>query len=142
MVLLIDNYDSFTYNVAHCLEELGASVEVVLNDRIRVEEIAARHPGALVLSPGPGTPDGAGITLDAISAFSGKIPILGICLGHQAIGQAFGGKVVQAPTLMHGKPSQVHHDGRGVFAHLPSPLSAVRYHSLTLDPDAFPAQLR
>jgi len=142
MILLIDNYDSFTYNVVHYLEELGAKVEVTLNDAITVEDIRGLGPGALVFSPGPCTPNEAGVTLEAVSAFAGDIPMLGVCLGHQAIGQAFGGCLVRAPTLMHGKPSEVFHDGVGVFAGLPSPLSEIRYHSLTLDPKSFPAALR
>jgi anthranilate synthase/aminodeoxychorismate synthase-like glutamine amidotransferase len=142
MILVIDNYDSFTFNIVHTLEELGAAVEVRQNDSITLEEIAQRKPSALLLSPGPGTPNEAGVTLAAVTAFAGKIPMLGVCLGHQAIGQAFGATVVRAPKLMHGKPSEVFHDGSSVFQGLPSPLSEVRYHSLTLEPETFPAALR
>ena len=115
MILVIDNYDSFTFNLVQYLAELGATVEVYRNDRIRVEEIAARSPRAIVISPGPGAPDDAGITLEAIRTFAGRIPILGVCLGHQAIGQAFGGRIVRAPVLMHGKTSMIVHDGRTIF---------------------------
>ncbi len=141
MILVIDNYDSFTFNLVQYLAEWGAEVEVYRNDRIRVEEIAARSPRAIVISPGPGTPDDAGITLEAIRAFAGRIPILGVCLGHQAIGQAFGGRIVRAPVLMHGKTSMIVHDGRTIFRDLPNPFPATRYHSLILERDSVPACL-
>jgi len=141
VIVVIDNYDSFTYNLVQYLQELGAEVEVYRNDRITVEGIAARGPGAIVLSPGPKTPDDAGITLETVRAFSGRLPILGVCLGHQAIGQAFGGRVVRAPSLMHGKTSLIRHDGRTLFAGLPDPFEATRYHSLVVDPESVPAVL-
>ena len=141
MIVVIDNYDSFTYNLVQYLQELGADVEVYRNDRITVEGIAARRPEALVISPGPRTPDDAGITLDAVRAFSGRLPVLGVCLGHQAIGQAFGGRVVRAPSLMHGKTSRIRHDGRTLFTGLENPFEATRYHSLVVDPRSVPADL-
>jgi len=141
VIVVIDNYDSFTYNLVQYLQELGAEVEVYRNDRITVEGIAARGPGAIVISPGPKTPDDAGITLETVRAFSGRVPILGVCLGHQAIGQAFGGRVVRAPTLMHGKTSLIRHDGKTIFAGLPDPFAATRYHSLVVDPQSVPADL-
>ena len=141
MIVVVDNYDSFTYNLVQYLQELGAEVEVYRNDRITVDGIAARRPGAIVISPGPRTPDDAGITLEAVRAFSGRVPILGVCLGHQAIGQAFGGRVVRAPTLMHGKTSPIAHDGRTIFRGLPNPFEATRYHSLVVDPGSVPAEL-
>jgi len=141
MFILIDNYDSFTWNIVHYMAELGAAPEVHYNDRITLAEIAARKPKGLVLSPGPKTPDEAGICLEVIRKFAGKVPILGVCLGHQAIGQAYGGTVVRAPQLMHGKVSDIHHDGEGVFRGLPSPFRATRYHSLTLAPESFPDAL-
>ncbi|HVF22108.1 MAG TPA: aminodeoxychorismate/anthranilate synthase component II, partial [Pyrinomonadaceae bacterium] len=132
MLLVIDNYDSFTYNLVQYLGELGETVEVRRNDRVTLDEIENElRPERIVISPGPGTPDGAGITLKAIERFSGKIPLLGVCLGHQAIGQHFGGRVVRG-GLMHGKTSPVVHDGSGVFAGLPSPFTATRYHSLVV----------
>ena len=130
MILIIDNYDSFTYNLAQVLGELGAEVSVVRNDALSLDEIAALSPTHIVISPGPGTPDDAGLSLDVIRRFAPSIPILGVCLGHQAIGQAFGGRVVRAGRLMHGKVSPMLHDGRGLFAGLPSPFNATRYHSL------------
>ena len=139
MLLLIDNYDSFTYNLFHFLGELGAAVEVRRNDKITPAEALAMQPQGIVISPGPCDPDQAGICLDLIAAAAGKLPIFGVCLGHQSIGQHFGGKVVRAPQPMHGKLSQVTHTGKGVFAGLPSPLTGTRYHSLTLDPASFPA---
>ncbi len=139
MFLLIDNYDSFTYNLFHFLGELGAEVEVRRNDKIDVAEALALQPQGIVISPGPCAPDQAGICLELIAAAAGKLPIFGVCLGHQSIGQAFGGKVVRAPQPMHGKLSQVTHTGKGVFAGLPSPLTGTRYHSLTLDPASFPS---
>ena len=141
MIVVIDNYDSFTYNLVQYLQELGADVEVYRNDRITVEGISARRPQALVISPGPRTPDDAGITLDAVRAFSGRLPVLGVCLGHQAIGQAFGGRVVRAPSLMHGKTSRIRHDGRTIFAGLENPFEATRYHSLVVDPACVPTDL-
>jgi anthranilate synthase/aminodeoxychorismate synthase-like glutamine amidotransferase len=141
MLLLIDNYDSFTYNLAQYLTELGAEVRVARNDALTVEEIARLHPSQLVISPGPGTPDEAGVSLGAIHQLAGTLPILGVCLGHQAIGQAFGGRVVRAPRVMHGKISEVLHEGRGVFRDLPSPLVATRYHSLVVEPETLPACL-
>jgi len=139
-VLLIDNYDSFTYNLYQYLGELGAETDVVRNDQISVEEALARRPSAIVISPGPGTPDQAGITLDLIRAAAGRVAILGVCLGHQALGQA-GGQVVRAPKLMHGKVSEVRHDGRTIFAGLPGPLTATRYHSLVVAREGLPACL-
>src|SRR5690242_13283346 len=130
MILVIDNYDSFTWNLVQYLGELGAEVRVVRNDEIELADIAALRPAGLVLSPGPCTPNEAGITLAAIREFAGKVPILGVCLGHQAIGQAFGGEVVHSAKVMHGKISSISHDGRGVFRGVPSPFAATRYHSL------------
>ena len=141
MVLLIDNYDSFTYNLVQYLGELGADVHVHRNDALGVEQIAAWEPSQIVISPGPCTPNEAGISVALIQRFAGKIPILGVCLGHQAIGQAFGGTIVRAEHVMHGKVSPVTHDGRGVFADLPSPLTATRYHSLAIDAANLPAAL-
>ncbi len=142
MFILIDNYDSFTYNLCHYLIELGAGVEVHLNDKISTREITRLGVEGIILSPGPKTPDDAGICLEVVDKFAGKLPILGVCLGHQAIGQAFGGRVVQAPELMHGKTSDIHHAGDGLFAGLPSPFSATRYHSLTLEEESFPKELK
>ena len=141
MILVIDNYDSFTWNLVQYLEELGRQVEVRRNDAIDVPGIEAMRPESLVLSPGPGTPDGAGVTLEAVRRLSGRMPILGVCLGHQAIGQAFGGRIVRAPTLMHGKTSLISHDGRAVFRGLPNPFEATRYHSLVVDPASVPEEL-
>jgi len=142
MLLVIDNYDSFTYNLVQYLGELGATVEVRRNDRVTLEEIENRlRPERIVISPGPGTPNGAGITLDVIKRFAGKAPLLGVCLGHQAIGQAFGGKVVRAPELMHGKASDVHHDGKTIFAGLGDQLRAGRYHSLIVERESLPSCL-
>jgi anthranilate synthase component 2 len=138
MYLLIDNYDSFTYNLFHFLSELGAEVEVRRNDALTVEAALALKPEGLVLSPGPCDPDQAGICLDLVAAAAGRLPILGVCLGHQSIGQAFGGKVVRAPLPMHGKLSEISHSGEGIFAGLPSPLSATRYHSLIVARDSLP----
>jgi anthranilate synthase/aminodeoxychorismate synthase-like glutamine amidotransferase len=140
-VLLIDNYDSFTYNLYQYLCELGASVTVVRNDAITVDEIQAQAPDFIVISPGPGVPRDAGISVDLVRALGSKTPILGVCLGHQAITEAYGGVVTRAPELMHGKASQIHHDGRGVFEGLPSPFSAIRYHSLCAAPEAVPDTL-
>ncbi len=144
MLLLIDNYDSFTFNLAQYLGELGADVKVVRNDAITVEGIAALRPSHLVISPGPGNPDEAGVSLAAIRAFAGRtasIPILGVCLGHQAIGQAFGGRIVGARTIMHGKVSKIFHDERGLFAGLPNPFEATRYHSLVIERQTSPDNL-
>ena len=141
MILLIDNYDSFTFNLVHYLGELGASCVVRRNDALTPAEAIALAPEAIVLSPGPCSPNEAGICLDLIAASAGRIPLLGVCLGHQAIGQAFGGKVIRAPAPMHGKVSAMHHDGSGVFAGLPNPFNATRYHSLTVDPASLPPAL-
>ena len=138
MLLLVDNYDSFTYNLYQYLGELGASTRVLRNDEMTAEEALALRPERIVISPGPGTPDQAGISLELISRAAGRVPLLGVCLGHQALGQAFGGRVVRAPTLMHGKTSPIHHDGRTVFAGLPDPFTATRYHSLIVDRDSVP----
>ena len=140
-LLLIDNYDSFTYNLVHYLGELGAETTVRRNDVLSAADALALAPEAIVLSPGPCDPDKAGICLDLIKAAAGKVPLLGVCLGHQAIGQAFGGKVVRAPSPMHGKTSQVVHDGRDIFQGIPSPFTATRYHSLVVDRVSFPAAL-
>ena len=141
MILLLDNYDSFTYNLYQYLGELGATVRVVRNDEMSAEEALGLGPQAVVISPGPGNPDQAGVSLDLIRACTGRIPLLGVCLGHQALGQAFGGVVVRAPRLMHGKTSEIHHDGRSVFAGLPRPFTATRYHSLVVDRDSVPGCL-
>ncbi len=138
MILLIDNYDSFTYNLFQYLSELGAVVEVVRNDRITVAEIAKMGPEKIVISPGPGYPDGAGISVEVVREFGGKVPLLGVCLGHQCIGQAYGGKIVHAGELRHGKTSEIFHEDTGVFKGLPNPFAAVRYHSLALDPATVP----
>ncbi len=138
MLLLIDNYDSFTYNLYHFLGDLGVEVEVVRNDTLSVADAMAKGAEALMISPGPCDPDRAGICLDLIDAAAGKLPIFGVCLGHQSIGQAFGGKVVPAPELMHGKVSHIEHDGKGIFKGLPNPLGVTRYHSLTLEPSSLP----
>jgi anthranilate synthase/aminodeoxychorismate synthase-like glutamine amidotransferase len=137
-VLLIDNYDSFTYNLFQYLGELGATVRVVRNDEITVEDIDEIAPAHIIISPGPGNPDEAGISKDVIRRFAGKIPILGVCLGHQCIGEVFGGVVEGAGEILHGKVSQVEHDGRGVFAGLASPIAATRYHSLAIRADSVP----
>ncbi|HMM14142.1 MAG: aminodeoxychorismate/anthranilate synthase component II [Parvibaculum sp.] len=142
MLLLIDNYDSFTYNLVHFLGELGADAEVHRNDKLSVGQAMSKRPEAIVISPGPCDPDKAGICLDLIKAAAdARVPLLGVCLGHQAIGQAFGGRIIRAPELMHGKVDAVLHTGKGVFRHLPSPLQATRYHSLTIDPETFPSVL-
>ncbi len=138
MVFLLDNYDSFTYNLAQYFGELGQEVEVRRNDQIRLEQIEALRPSALVISPGPCAPDQAGISLPAVSYFAGRLPILGVCLGHQCIGQAFGGRIVRAQVLMHGKTSAIEHDSRTIFRGLPQPFSATRYHSLVIDPSSMP----
>jgi para-aminobenzoate synthetase component II len=147
MILVIDNYDSFTYNIVQYLGELGAGlpvardIKVARNDRITIEEIEELAPERIVLSPGPCAPDDAGITLDVIRHFAGKVPLLGVCLGHQAMGQAFGGNVVRAPYLMHGKTSQILHDGRTVFEGVENPFTATRYHSLIVDRASVPPAL-
>ena len=141
MLLLIDNYDSFTYNLVQYFGELGADVHVHRNDALTLEQIAAWEPEQIVISPGPCTPSEAGISVPLIARFAGTIPILGVCLGHQAIGQAFGGRIVRARHVMHGKLSPVTHDGRGVFSGLPSPLTATRYHSLSIESATMPACL-
>jgi anthranilate synthase/aminodeoxychorismate synthase-like glutamine amidotransferase len=141
MILLIDNYDSFTYNLVQYIGELGAKVEVRRNDQVTVGEIEAMHPERIVISPGPCTPHEAGISIELIRRLSGKIPILGVCLGHQAIGEAFGGKVVRAPHLMHGKTSAVLHDNKTIFQGLPQPMTATRYHSLIVQREDLPAEL-
>lgn len=138
MLLMIDNYDSFTYNLVQYLGELGQEVRVFRNDEITLDEIEAARPDYLMISPGPCTPDEAGISLSAIEYFAGRLPILGVCLGHQSIGQAFGGKVIRAQQLMHGKVSAVHHNGQGVFAGLPSPVTCTRYHSLVVERASLP----
>jgi anthranilate synthase/aminodeoxychorismate synthase-like glutamine amidotransferase len=138
MILLIDNYDSFTYNLAQYLGELGAEVRVVRNDAISVDAVGQAAPRAIIISPGPCTPNEAGVSLDVIRAYAGRIPILGVCLGHQAIGQAFGGRIVGARTIMHGKVSKVFHDEAGVFAGLPNPFAATRYHSLVIERQTLP----
>jgi anthranilate synthase component 2 len=138
MLVMIDNYDSFTYNLVQYLGELGAEVKVVRNDEATVAEVSAMQPAKIVISPGPCSPDEAGISLALIGELGGKIPILGVCLGHQAIGQAYGGTVVHAKTLMHGKTSAIHHGGEGVFAGLPSPFTATRYHSLAVARESLP----
>jgi anthranilate synthase/aminodeoxychorismate synthase-like glutamine amidotransferase len=141
MVLLIDNYDSFTFNLAQYLGELGAQVDVRRNDQVTLDEIAALRPSRIVISPGPGRPEDAGVSIAAIQRFGPSLPILGVCLGHQAMGAAFGGHVVRASKLMHGKSSIVEHDGRGVFAGLTAPFPAARYHSLVVSEDGWPAAL-
>ncbi len=137
-LLMIDNYDSFTYNLVQYLGELGAKVQTLRNDAITIDEIAGLKPDGIVLSPGPCTPNEAGITLEVIKRFAGQIPLLGVCLGHQAIGQVYGGQVVRAGALMHGKTSLVHHHGIGVFTGLPTPYTATRYHSLVVAKDSIP----
>lgn len=137
-VLMIDNYDSFTYNLVQYLGELGAEVTTLRNDELRIADIQHLNPAGIVLSPGPCTPNEAGISLDVVRQFAGQVPILGVCLGHQAIGQVYGGDVIRAGHLMHGKTSQVHHNGGGVFAGLPSPYTATRYHSLVVAKDSIP----
>ena len=141
MLLMIDNYDSFTYNLVQYFGELGEEVRVFRNDEISVDEIGAMAPDHLVLSPGPCSPAEAGICVEAIRRYAGRLPILGVCLGHQAIGAALGGRVVRAATLMHGKASVIRHDGRGVYAGLPERFSVIRYHSLAIKRDSMPAEL-
>jgi anthranilate synthase component 2 len=141
MLLLIDNYDSFTYNLAQYLGELGAEVRVERNDALSVADVAKLNPRRIVISPGPCTPNEAGISLELIEKLAGKIPIFGVCLGHQSIGQAFGGRVVRAPKVMHGKTSPILHDGSGLFRGIPSPMQATRYHSLVVEPETLPPSL-
>jgi anthranilate synthase/aminodeoxychorismate synthase-like glutamine amidotransferase len=141
MVFVLDNYDSFTYNLVQYLGELGAKIEVRRNDEVTVDEVEAMKPERILLSPGPCTPREAGILVPLIRQMAGKVPILGVCLGHQAIGEAFGGKVVRAEHLMHGKTSSVNHDGKGVFAGLPTPLTCTRYHSLIVEESSLPGDL-
>lgn len=138
MILMIDNYDSFTYNLVQYLGEMGCDVVVKRNDQLTVDDIEALHPDVLMISPGPCTPDEAGISLEAVRTFAGKLPIFGVCLGHQAIAQAFGARIVRADRLMHGKTSQIYHDSQTIFQQLPSPLSATRYHSLIVDRTSLP----
>jgi anthranilate synthase component 2 len=140
-VLLVDNYDSFVYNLVQELGELGADPVVFRNDAIDVDGIRAEHPDAVLISPGPGRPEDGGVSLEVVRQLGGEIPILGVCLGHQCIGQAFGGEIVAAPHLMHGKTSEIHHDGRGIFAGLPNPFVATRYHSLVVRPESVPPEL-
>jgi anthranilate synthase/aminodeoxychorismate synthase-like glutamine amidotransferase len=141
MILLIDNYDSFTYNLYHYLGELGADVRVFRNNKITLDEIEVMRPEKIVISPGPCTPKEAGISCDAIKRFGERIPILGVCLGHQSIGAAFGGTIIRAPSIMHGKLSEVTHDGQTIFRGLKNPLAAMRYHSLVIDPQRLPSEL-
>jgi anthranilate synthase/aminodeoxychorismate synthase-like glutamine amidotransferase len=141
VVFVLDNYDSFTYNLVQYLGELGAQVEVRRNDEVTLEKIEAMHPERIVVSPGPCTPQEAGISIELIRHFAGKVPLLGVCLGHQAIGAAFGGKVVRAKNLMHGKTSRVEHDGKTIFRDLSSPMTATRYHSLIVEEKDLPAEL-
>ena len=140
-VVVVDNYDSFTYNLVQYIESLGGECDVRLNDRVSVEQIREARPAGVLLSPGPGNPDEAGVTLSVIEQLSGSVPIFGVCLGHQAIGQAFGGKVIRAPELMHGKTSAILHDGRTIYQGLPSPFEATRYHSLIVEEASFPEAL-
>jgi len=135
---MIDNYDSFTYNLVQYLGELGAKVKVFRNDKITVEEIKALQPGKIVISPGPGRPEGAGISCAIIEVFAGKIPILGVCLGHQCLGYAYGGKIIQAKKLMHGKTSKIYHNRKTIFTHIPNPFEATRYHSLVVEKKSLP----
>ena len=141
MILLLDNYDSFTYNLAQYLGQLGCAVEVRRNDKISIEEISCRRPEKIVISPGPCTPQEAGICVELVRCFAAKIPILGVCLGHQAIGAAFGGKIIRAPKIFHGKTSQIEHDGKTIFLNLPKPFTATRYHSLIVERQSLPREL-
>jgi len=141
MILLLDNYDSFTYNLAQYLGQLGCDVEVRRNDKISIDEIARRRPEKIVISPGPCTPQEAGISVELVERFAGEIPILGVCLGHQAIGAAFGGKIVRAPKLFHGKTSEIIHDGKTIFRDLPQRFTATRYHSLIVERKSLPKDL-
>jgi anthranilate synthase component II len=141
MILLIDNYDSFTFNLYQLFEQLGARTRVVRNDAISIDKIARLAPDGIVISPGPGNPDSSGISLDAIKSFAGKIPVLGVCLGHQAIGQVFGGRVVRAPKMVHGKVSHIFHSGKGIFRGCATPFLATRYHSLVIERKSLPKTL-
>src|SRR5499433_751285 len=141
MILLLDNYDSFTYNLAQYLGEFGCTVEVHRNDKISVEHIAQRKPEAIIISPGPCTPQEAGISVELIQKLAGRFPILGVCLGHQAIGAAFGGKIIRAPKLFHGKTSEIQHQSEGIFRGLPNPFIATRYHSLIVERKSLPREL-
>ena len=141
MLLMLDNYDSFTYNLVQYLGELGQDLKVYRNDKITISEIEALKPERIVISPGPCTPKEAGISIDVIKHFAGTVPVLGVCLGHQSIGEAFGGDVIRAPYLMHGKTSMIHHDNRTIFAGLPNPLEATRYHSLIIKRETLPSAL-
>ena len=141
MIILIDNYDSFAYNLVHYIGELGVEVVVHRNDRITVDEVLGASPEAIVISPGPCDPDQAGICLDLVAAVAGKIPLMGVCLGHQTIGQAFGGKVIRAPQMMHGKVSRIHHQNNSVFSGLPQDFQVTRYHSLVVEKDSLPDSL-
>ena len=140
-ILVLDNYDSFTYNLVQYLGELGAEPGVVRNDSMSVAELLALKPDAVLLSPGPGRPENSGVLCEAITAFAGVVPVLGVCLGHQAIGHLYGAQVVSAPELLHGKTSEVHHTGEGIFAGSPSPITATRYHSLIIERESLPAEL-
>jgi anthranilate synthase/aminodeoxychorismate synthase-like glutamine amidotransferase len=142
MILVIDNYDSFTYNLVQYLGEMGADLKVMRNDAVTLEEIRSLGPSHIVISPGPGTPDDSGVSLDVLAHLSGRMPILGVCLGHQAIGQVFGGVVRRAPRLMHGKTSLIYHQGEGIFAGMPDPFEATRYHSLMVEESTLPACLK
>ncbi len=141
MLLMIDNYDSFTYNLVQYFAELGAEVKVIRNDELTIEQIQALKPERIVISPGPCTPSEAGVSIGAIKTFAGHVPILGVCLGHQSIGQAFGGNIIRAKAVMHGKVSAIHHQQQGVFKNLPSPYTATRYHSLVIEQSSLPAEL-
>ncbi|HET7209073.1 MAG TPA: aminodeoxychorismate/anthranilate synthase component II [Terriglobales bacterium] len=141
MLFVLDNYDSFTYNLVQYLGELGAQVEVRRNDQVTIDEVESLHPGKILISPGPCTPREAGISVELIRRMAGKVPLLGVCLGHQAIGEAFGGRVVRAKNLMHGKTSEVEHDGKTIFRGLPSPMTATRYHSLIVSEEGLPSDL-
>jgi anthranilate synthase component 2 len=141
MLLMIDNYDSFTYNLVQYFGELGEQVTVVRNDQMGIEALVAMEPDHVVISPGPCDPDQAGVSLEAVHAFAGQVPVLGVCLGHQAIGQAFGGSIIRAPRIMHGKTSPIFHDGQGVFLGLQAPVVQTRYHSLVIAPDSLPDSL-
>ena len=138
MLLMIDNYDSFTYNLVQCLGELGEDIRVFRNDKITIPQIEKLNPGKIVISPGPCTPKEAGISINVVRHFAGKIPILGVCLGHQSIGAAYGAEIINAPRLMHGKTSMIHHDGKTIFKGLPNPFEATRYHSLIIKKDTLP----
>jgi anthranilate synthase/aminodeoxychorismate synthase-like glutamine amidotransferase len=142
MIFILDNYDSFTYNLVQYMGELGAELVVHRNDKITCDQIEALAPAKIVISPGPCTPNEAGISMAVVERFAGKVPILGVCLGHQSIGQVFGGTVTRAPYIMHGKTSEIHHDGEGVYAGLPNPFTATRYHSLIVERDSVPDCLR